>query len=215
MVAGCPVATSKPSCRWLAAKLAAEGIEAAAFTADLARFDTVPSLIAAIESRLGPIDVAEYSPIAGAIFTPAVALDADALQTAVKLYLLTPVEIARAVLPGMIKRGNGAILVTHGSTAAYPMPNMSGIGPVMAATRNWLYSLNAEVADKGVYAGSLVVTAMIANSAVHKALTSGEMKADLPEGAAIPVVDPDELAERYWQMLAKREQVEEIYPAIG
>ena len=30
----------------------------------------------------------------------------------------------------------------------------------------------------------------------------------------MPLVDPDELAERNWQMLTKREQVGEIYPPI-
>jgi hypothetical protein len=42
------------------------------------------------------------------------------------------------VLPEMQERGSGAILIAHGATAAHPMAEMSGVGPVMAATRNYV-----------------------------------------------------------------------------
>jgi hypothetical protein len=91
---------------------------------------------------------------------------------------------------------------------------MSGIGPVMAATRNYLYSLNGELADQGVYAGTLAITAMIERSESHQALTVGDLSYEMPDGTPIPTVDPDELAEQYWNLFSKRDRVEQVYPAM-
>ena len=84
-------------------------------------------------------------------------------------------------------------------------------GPVlpMAATRNYLHSLHGELAGTGVYAGTIAVTAMIASSAPHAAWTSGAL--DLGS-ADFPVVDPDDLAEQVWQLVARRDRAEVVYP---
>jgi hypothetical protein len=52
--------------------------------------------------------------------------------------------------------------------------------------------------------GTLTITAMIERSEGHQAL------ADLPPG--LPVVDPDELAEQYWDMYVRRDGVERFCP---
>lgn len=199
----------------LAGELADEGIEAAVFTADLSRTAEIPALVAAIRERFGRIDVVEYSPISTALlFTPAAELTTERLRDLVNLYLLTPVGLVQEVLPEMLKRGDGGILIGHGPTAVEPMPYMSGLGPVMAATRNYVYSLHGELADKGVYAGTLVVGAVIARSAGHQAILAGDLEFDLPPGLELPVVDPADLADRYWNLFTKRDRVEEIYPPL-
>ena len=198
----------------LVAVLAAEGIEAAAFPADLTAVSAVPALVAAITKHFGRIDVVEYAPMAPAAFIPAAQLTAGMLRDLVSLYLLTPVEVVQAVLPAMLERGDGGILIGHGLSAVEGTPYMSGVGPVMAAARNYLYSLNGEVADKGVYAGTLTVAAMIERSESHQALTSGELSLGLPEGVSLPTVDPDDLAEQCWNLLSKRDRVELIYPPV-
>lgn len=206
------VARRKDALDIVARDLAAEGIESAVFTADLSKTNEVPALIAAIRARFERIDVIEYAPISGVTFLPAAELDAATLQRFVNLYLLTPVEIIRAVLPEMLTRGDGGILIGHGFSAIDPKPFMSGLGPVMAAARNYIYSLHGEVAAKGVYVGTLAITALITGSAGHGILTSGEIDLGLPPGTKLPVVDPDELAARYWDLLSRRDRVEDIYP---
>ncbi|OON72253.1 SDR family NAD(P)-dependent oxidoreductase [Streptomyces tsukubensis] len=194
----------------LAEELAGEGIEATPFTADLSKPEEVPALVEAIRDRLGRIDVIEYGPIGGEQgFTPAAELNAATLQALIPLLVLTPVEVVQAVLPEWRERGDGAFLLTHGYSAAQPMPHLSGLGPVMAATRNYLYSLNAELADKGIYAGTLSIGSLIARSEVTaEAQAAFEAAGD----AHHSVVEPDELAERYWDMYVKRDRVEQFYP---
>jgi hypothetical protein len=48
---------------------------------------------------------------------------------------------------------HGAILLATGASAVHGMPNFSGPGPALAAGRNCLQSLQAEVADNGIYVG--------------------------------------------------------------
>ncbi|MEU7943148.1 SDR family NAD(P)-dependent oxidoreductase [Micromonospora taraxaci] len=198
----------------LAARLRAEGVEADVFTADLTRTAEIPALIGQIMDRFGAIDVVEYAPITTEPFTPATQLDAAKVQHYVNLYLLTPVEIVRAVLPGMLDRGAGGILIGQGVSAVHPMPFMSGVGPAMAAARNYVQTLNGELADQGVYAGVLHVAAMIKGSAGYDAMVSGELPTGM-DVAQIPTVHPDDLADTMWAMLTKRDRAEAIVPALG
>ncbi|WP_228000465.1 SDR family NAD(P)-dependent oxidoreductase [Nocardia australiensis] len=192
--------------------LANEGIEAVAFSADLCEPTEVPALVEAIRDRYGRIDVVEYGPISGAqSFTPATNLDAATLQGLIPLLLLTPVELVRAVLPEWTERGEGAFLLAQGISAAKPMPHLSGLGPVMAAARNYLYSLNAELEGAGIYVGALTIGSLIARSEVTAAAQAAFESADGPQ---FPVVDPDDLAEHYWNMYIMRDRVEQFHPEL-
>ncbi|OZC59735.1 short-chain dehydrogenase [Rhodococcus sp. 06-621-2] len=189
----------------LVSELAEEGIEAAAFPADLSDPARVPALVDAIRDRFGQIDVVEYGPGgADPYFTPATQLDATTLERFSRLWLLTPVELFRTVLPEMTERGDGAVLMATGLTALQPMANRSGPGAVMAAARNYVYSLNAELADTGVYAGTLCIGALIAGSEIAQAATAA---------AEVLIVDPAELAEHYWDMYTRRDRVEQVHPS--
>ncbi|NUP09144.1 MAG: SDR family NAD(P)-dependent oxidoreductase [Polyangiaceae bacterium] len=188
------------------AELSRAGIEAAAFPADLTNRASIPALIRSIEDKLGAIDVVLYAPVTPEVgFVPAVQLDAAKLEPLAALLTFAPIELAHALLPGMIARGDGAIVIGGGLSAIHTMPGMSGVGPVMAATRNYVFTLNAELKDKGVYAGAITIGALIERSAGHRAMTSGGTPLD-----SFPVVNPDDLAEEVWSLVTKRDRVEAI-----
>lgn len=203
------VARRKERLDALVEQLAAEGIEAAGFTADLSQPAEVPALVAAVREHFGRIDVIEYGPIAAdQNFTPAAQVDTAVLEGLLPLLLFTPVEVVRAALPEWTERGDGAFLMTTGASAVHPVPHMSGVGPVMAAARNYVHSLNGELAASGIYVGTLSIGAMIARSEMSKLAAAGDF--ELPE--SVPVVDPDELAELYWDMYTARDRVERLHP---
>ncbi|PXX58708.1 short-subunit dehydrogenase [Nocardia tenerifensis] len=200
------VARRKDRLEALAERLAAAGIETAVFSADLAEPGQIPGVIAAIGDRFGRIDVVEYGPIdPGHTFTPAAELDATILQPLIPLLLLGPIEVVRALLPQWTERGDGALLLTHGYSAVEPLPYLSGVGPVMAAARNYAYSLHGELAGLGIYVGTLAIAAYIVRSEIaESAVATAE--------SALPVVDPDDLAEHYWNMYITRDRIEQIHP---
>lgn len=209
------VARRKDRLDELVAQLSAEGIEAAAFPADLSEPAQVPALIDAIHTRFGRIDVVEYGPVpAGQNFTSASRLDAATLQSLIPLFLLTPVEVVQAVLPEMTERGDGAFLLTQGFSAVQASPHFSGPGPVMAAARNYLYSLNGELAGSGVYAGTLAVAAAIARSENAPVMSEAPDDSAPFDGMEFPIADPDDIAECYWDMYTRRDRVEQVYPEL-
>ncbi len=195
----------------LVSQLGAEGVDVAGFSADLAAPESIPALLAAVRERFGRIDVIEYGPIPGNAFTPAAELTPATLAADFPLLVLTPLAIVQAVLPEWTQRGDGAFLMTTGATAVHPMPHASGVGPLMAAARNWLYSLHGELAPSGIYAGTLSIGAFITGSEAERAATA----AGDPRAAAFPRVDPAELAAIYWDMYTDRDRVEEVHPKIN
>lgn len=189
-------------------ELQRDGIDATGYPADLSDPQAVGNLVKAIETDLGPIDVLEYSPITGASpFIPAADLTAEQLADYLQLYVLNPITLIQEVLPSMLDRGRGAIVVTQGGSAAHPGPGRSGIGPAMAAMRNYLYSLHGEVADRGVYAGTLTVSAVISGSTGASALDQAAIAA-----AGLHTVDPAELATLIWDLIQQRNTAELSYP---
>jgi short-subunit dehydrogenase len=198
----------------LAARLAGLGIEAAAFPADLARPADMPELLARITGRFGPVDVVEYAPITTDLSAPVGRLDTTTMQQALQVYLLTPIEIARTVLPGMRERGDGTVLLTQGSSAIHPMPRLGALGPAMAAARNYMLALNADLTGTGVYAGVVHVGAMVTGSAGHAAMTAGTLVPGV-DAAKIPQVDPADIAELLWSLHTGRDRPEQRIPDAG
>jgi NADP-dependent 3-hydroxy acid dehydrogenase YdfG len=198
----------------LVEELAADDVEAVAFPTDLSDPANGLAAVRSIRERFGRVDFVSYQPMpGGTAFTPATQLDSATLVPLTNLYLLTPVEIASAVIPEMVDRGSGGFIVTGGFTAAEPQPFISGLGPAMAAIRNYIYSLHGEVADAGVYAGVATLAALIKDSESYHSMTP-EQLAEITGGTTGPhVIDPDELAQTYWRLFTDRTQVEYRFPA--
>jgi len=190
------------------AELKAAGIEASAFPADLTNVAGIPALVRSIEEKLGPIDVAVYAPVTPVGFVPAVELDAAKLEPLTKLFLLSPIEVAHAVIPGMLARGDGAFVLGGGLTAIHTMPGMSGVGPAMAGARNFIFTLNAEAKPRGVYAGTVTIGALIDRSAWHRAMTASGQPINFP------IISPDSIAEEVWSLVTKRDRVEAVLPPL-
>ncbi|WP_418125790.1 SDR family NAD(P)-dependent oxidoreductase [Variovorax sp. 160MFSha2.1] len=193
------------------AELARADIEAAAFPADLTKIDGIPALVRSIEERFSSVDVAVYAPApSDANFVPAVELDAAKLQAMASIFMLSPIEVSHAVLPGMLARGDGAMIVVGGLAGVVAIPGMSGVGPAMAAARNYVLTLNAELVPKGVYAGTVSIGAVIDRSTGLRAMTASGAKLD----PRLPVLDPDDIAEDIWSLATKRDRPESILPPL-
>ncbi|HZE39661.1 MAG TPA: SDR family NAD(P)-dependent oxidoreductase [Stackebrandtia sp.] len=194
--------------------LAADGIDATAFPADVMRPGQIASTLDAITERLGDISVL-YNGIVptGDGWAPENITDTTSDVVRSSFDLIYPsVDAVHHVLPGMVERGNGTLLFGSGLSGVRPMPQLGGLALMAAAVRHYALTLNAALADKGVYAGVLSIGAMIERSAVHDFVVAN---ADNVGEAAPQSINPDEIADAAWEMAAKRDRGEEVFEPRG
>src|SRR6266851_2384029 len=189
-------------------ELAADGIKAAGFAGDIADRDALPGLIEAITGRFGPIDVLEYAPSGLDLLNHAAAVrDADAasFEFPFDLLLRTPVTLIRQVLPGMLERGDGAILFGLPVTATVPVPPYGNLATAAAAAR---HSLHTDLADTSVYAGLLQISGPVGDSDAGNFVLETYGAANLPEPQK-----PADLADAMWDLYLKRDRFDQVFGA--
>lgn len=164
------------------------GIEAASFQADILNKEQIEMAFAAVKERYGFIDVLEYSPTPS-FNTVAPSLDVTEENALYQFQfnVLGALSSVRQVLPEMLDKQSGALLFTTGGAAINPVPMMGNVGIAVSGLRNYIFNLNSELADKGIYAGHLSIGIwMQPNSGVQ-----------------------DKIADIWYDMYSKRDRVEE------
>ena len=120
-----------------------------AFTADLLDPASVDSLIERVEAEAGPIDVlVNNAGIEGhAWFHEA---DPDEARSVIRLNLEAPIVLTRAVLPGMIERSRGHIVVVSSLAGTGGFPGLAVYGATKAGLSNFIAALRMELAGTGI-----------------------------------------------------------------
>jgi NAD(P)-dependent dehydrogenase (short-subunit alcohol dehydrogenase family) len=193
-------------------ELARDGIDAAGFDADLADRDALPNLVGAITARFGPIDVLEYA-ASGLDWLPRQVpvrdADAESFEFPLDLLLRTPVTLIRQVLPGMIERGDGAVLFGLPVTGI-PVPQVGNVGTVAAAAYSYLHNLHVDLAGTGVYAGLVQVAGLVGDSDAARFVAENWDPSMLPEP-----LDPADLAAAMWDLYLKRDRFDAVVGLTG
>lgn len=179
------ISRSQQKCDAFAQELAAQGIEAAGFAADVVDQKALDEAVGKVIARFGRVDVLEYSPL----ISMASLRQPDDLEVGIVLYnmqfqLFGAITVVNRILPGMLERGEGALLFTTGASAIAPMASHCSGSLAVTALRHYAHMLNDQLATRGIYAGTICI-------------------AKMHEGP--------ELAERYWQMTANRAPVEYVH----
>jgi len=144
------------------------------------------------------------------------ALDADELASWLPMNLLAPVALIHALLPAMIERGSGAVVVAQGISAVTPIPDLASSALPQAALLHQLRLLSADLAGRGLYFGALLIGGLIERSAAATLFDDGafaDVNGAAPgalDPAALPRFDPDALADQIWQMIDERTRVEQV-----
>lgn len=212
------VARSQENLDALAADL--PGVETATFVADLLDRAQLTGAVEAINARFGHIDAAVYSP--NGLDQPRVDIldvDPDELPKQLDLLLLAPIALTRLLLPGMRERGAGALLFASGTSVVEPVRQLGNVGIALAAMRNYVHNLNGTVAGDGVYVGVVPIGGLIRRSAVEALLASSAGAAQFGDFDAddlrFDVLDPDDIADVFWDLQAKRDRAEEIVSVLS
>jgi NAD(P)-dependent dehydrogenase (short-subunit alcohol dehydrogenase family) len=183
----------------LAGQLRSAGVDAHPYPADVLEPQTLHDALTRAAGELDGIDMLEYSPAPAPTDQdgPLAAVDAVDLTVAVaarqiEYYLYGGITAVQAVLPSMIERGSGTVVVTTGASSGPVVhPPFANIAAASGALRNWTLNLHSALAPKGVYAAHVAIAAWI--------------------GQGGPASQPDTIAESYWQLVHDRSQAELFY----
>ncbi|MDX8035029.1 SDR family NAD(P)-dependent oxidoreductase [Lentzea sp. BCCO 10_0856] len=190
------------------AELAGKGVKARAFAVDVRDRE---HLLSTLDS-IGAVDVVYYGPGATDLNDmpgEITSTTSDEVREAMG-WLYPAVDVVGHVLPGVIERGGG-LLFAGGLSAVMPMPVLGALALSSAALRNYALTLNAALADKGVYAGTLTIGGVVERGDIHRAVASRpERFGNLVEHT----LDQDEVAETAWQMFVKRDRAEEVFSVL-
>ncbi|WP_246291809.1 short-chain dehydrogenase [Lentzea indica] len=165
-------------------------------------------LLSTLDS-IGPVDVVYYGPGAADLDNlprEITSTTSDEVRVAMD-WVYPAVDVAEHVLPGLIERGGG-LLFAGGLSAVQPMPPLGSLAVAAAALRNYGLTLNAALADKGVYVGSLIIGGVIERGDIHRLV---EREPERFGNVPVRTLDPDVLAEAAWQLFVKRDRAEEVF----
>ena len=162
------IARNREKLEATAARLAEHGAKVGVFPADITDRPALARALEEAQEALGPIEVLEYSPapspvdIGRAPYVEAREVTVESILPQLDLNLFGGVAAVQQVLPGMLERDRGTILVTSGAgSGPVAVPQIANQTLVAAALRNWVLALNASLAGTGVYAAHVAILAPI------------------------------------------------------
>jgi NAD(P)-dependent dehydrogenase (short-subunit alcohol dehydrogenase family) len=191
------------------AELAADGIESRGYPADVTDPEQVRDVLARIAADLGEVDTVYYGPVSasfGSGIVPLPEADAAAVRAPLETVLLPAVGLVAAALPPMLRRGDGALFFGGGLSGLRPMPMLGTFAPASAALRMYVLTLAAAVREQGVYAATLTIGGLIERGDIHRAFVE--------QGASLPTLDPEDIADTAWRMYVARDEAEAVFDVI-
>ena len=135
----------------LAAQISADGGAAVAFPLDVTDADSVSSFLDRSVDALGDIEVLVYS--AGEMHPGRIhETSAEAFDQQIQVHLVGAERLATAVLPGMVVRRRGDVIVVGSDVALRQRPHMGGYGAAKAGLTAMVANLQMELEGTGVRA---------------------------------------------------------------
>lgn len=169
-------------------ELAEAGIEAKGYAADVCNIASLDAAIANIQADFGDPNVVVYN--VGITSPDEQPLTAADLQHHFAADVVGAYQtIERFTTDGFAAK-NGAVILTGGVAAVSPFPGYLCLALDKAALRNLAIAKNAELAERGIFVGTVMVCGIIGGDE-HFA--------------------PANIAERFWEMAASRADVELRY----
>lgn len=153
------------------------------YSCDVTKEDDIKATVAAIEKDLGPIDCLIYNAGSGS-FKTWEQLSVEELQSAFTINVVGLLVATQAIVPKMIQRGSGSVLITGATAALRGKPFTAGFAAVKGAQRNFLQSLAKDVGPKGVHVAYFIIDGLVGR----------------PDVADDSKLNPDHVADTYWHV---------------
>ena len=160
----------------------AERLGALAVPGDVRRADDLERLVRETVDAFGGLDVLVNNsggPPRGA----ALELDADAIERAVELLLVSVVRLTELCLPHLRRSGRGRVVNIASSSVREPIPNLALSNAVRPGVIGWAKTLAREVGPDGITVNS-IAPGRIATERLREVYPDGPNESDL---AVIPL----------------------------
>ena len=136
----------------------------------------VAALAAEALARLGRVDISgAQRRRLGQYEGGAASLTDEDWQSALDTNLLAAVRLDRAIIPGMVERGSGAIVHITSIQRRAPLPTSIPYAAAKAALTNYSKALSNELAPKGIRVNAVCPGYIETESAYRMAVEIGEM----------------------------------------
>lgn len=173
----------------LADQLAAEGVSAKGFVADVRDPASIAAALEQVTETLGPIEVLQYSPLPQKDFMrPVLETTPADMVGPVEFSIYGPIAAVHQVLPGMrfLGKNKGTILFVNGGSAVKPGRTVTGTSIAFAGQAAYAQLLNEELAAEGIQVSQLIIGGAIDGTDPQKS--------------------PEALAEQLWSLHTERDR---------
>ena len=148
----------------LAEELAAEGVQARGFAADVRDPGSLARALEQVTETLGPIEVLQYSPLPQKDFMrPVLETTPADLVGPIEFSVYGPVAAVHQVLPGMrfLGENRGTILFVNGGSAVTPGRKVTGTSVAFAGQAAYAQLLHEALGEEGIQVSQLIIPGKI------------------------------------------------------
>jgi len=133
---------------------------AKAYPCDIGDLQALQAVISRIQAEMGPVGILVHNAVAHS-FETFLEADPESLERNFRVNTTALLYLARAVAPGMIATGEGAIICTGNTASHRGVPTYALFAPTKAAQRIFCEALARDLGPKGIHVGYVTVDAAI------------------------------------------------------
>ena len=143
---------------------------------DITRKEEISDFVANIEARVGHVDILVTN--AGVhCKKPIEDTTSDDFQEVLNTHVMASFNLARALVPGMKKRGDGSLIFIASMTAFIGMPNVVAYSTAKAGLTGMMRALASELGGAGIRANA-IAPGWIETPMLHKAIDGDQPRID-------------------------------------
>ena len=194
---GCAVALLARSADFLSAlaeELRGTGVRALPVPTDLTDAGAVAKAFARVRGELGPVSIL-INHVGSAVWGGFSELTVEGFRSSWERCALAAFLCCKQAVPDMLTGGGGSILFTGATSSIRGRKGAPAFSSAKFAVRGLADALARELWPQGIHVAHIVVDGVIDTAAV---------RADMPDAASGPLLNPDEMAETYWALTRQK-----------
>ena len=179
------------------------GNDASGYLVNAVEDSAIEDLIKRVETDIGPIEVAVYNLGAQIGNVPLEKTTKKAFERGWQLGCYGLFRLAQSVLPLMVQRGNGTLLVTSATSAVRGNAGQHSHAAAMGGRRMLCQTLNAEFAKSNIHVSHIVVDGAVDAPDTLGKMLGPELFQKMREskgGEHDGLLVPSSMAETYWHL---------------